>query len=583
MESDIKYIMWLRRWATPLNSASTPEHLETALKHVVAGLSELPEFSNCAIAISINTGENGIRADVSSGGAKLCFEWPNATQCACLSTVKERTITFFDSLPNGLCRDSGFVSGLCVPIISGEDKLGLFLVLSRQPLEKNHKSIALLETMLEHVGLATDRVKAIVFDRQRAKDMHTVNTIGGLITSKLNLKDMVKEIVSTLGTVLETDEVNVITYDNNRRELSFLASYFSDGSDLDRPEVYQLSNGINSWIIKNKKPLLMTDDTEKECVRLGIRHGGRPAKSWLGAPMIFKDQVVGVVSVQSYSKKQLYGEDSVLLLKAVANQCAVAVENARLFEQITEREAEKEQLYFSLTHDLLSLISPVDGFAKILSAMADDTAKKDINYIAGNIIKATEKITRFTEDILVYAKIKSGKLSLDISRCDIYTPLVSALSVYLPEFAMRKTKVEINGKTVNKEKCQYGDPIPVDLDVTQIERVFINLIGNAIKHAHSTIKITVLSSDTEIGVIFKDDGDGVEAKLCPKLFDEYYQVKSRIKGVGLGLPSVKKIIELHNGHVNIQSDIGHGFEVKLRWPKTLADKAKVNGMFASAL
>ncbi len=115
MESDIKYIMWLRRWATPLNSASTPEHLETALKHVVAGLSELPEFSNCAIAISINTGENGIRADVSSGGAKLCFEWPNATQCACLSTVKERTITFLTLYQTGFAVIQVLFRGYALP------------------------------------------------------------------------------------------------------------------------------------------------------------------------------------------------------------------------------------------------------------------------------------------------------------------------------------------------------------------------------------------------------------------------------------------------------------------------------------
>ena len=74
-----------------------------------------------------------------------------------------------------------------------------------------------------------------------------------------------------------------------------------------------MSDGINSWIINKREPLLMSYDTLAECKKLGIRHGGRPAKSWLGAPMIYKDKVAGVLSVQSYAKTGLYDALSIEL------------------------------------------------------------------------------------------------------------------------------------------------------------------------------------------------------------------------------------------------------------------------------
>ena len=285
----------------------------------------------------------------------------------------------------------------------------LFLAGSKKGTKLNSAATEAVKQTLHDTANTIKRLQEARLDRQRARDMETVNKIGRVITSKLKLDEMVKEVISTIGNVLETDEVNVIIYDEARGELSFLARYFADGSGLDGPEVYPLSDGINSWIIKNRQSLCMTYDTLAECEKMGIRHGGRPARSWLGSPMIYKGKVTGVLSVQSYDKTALYDENSALLIEAVANQCAVAVENARLFEEVIEREEDKERLYFSLTHDLLSLVNPVAGFAKLLKSVSPKTDDTNFGRMVENIISATNKITRFAEDILVYAKIKIGQ------------------------------------------------------------------------------------------------------------------------------------------------------------------------------
>lgn len=570
-----------------LNRANSKSALRSALDATLKELLDFLDFSYGAIRIRAGAGKADLVAETKSGGLSLCFDKLNAPDCVCkwaLEKGNSSVIVAGDSI--GLCCEVPFSTLVSAPIRIKGKNVGLFLAATSKKIVAQDDQIVLVNQICQNIGDTVKRTAAVESDHQRALDMKTVNAIGGLITSKLNLKDMVREIVSTLGGVLETDEVNVIMYDVVRRELSFLASYFADGAKLDRPEVHPLSDGINSWIIKNRKPLLMTYDTEEECAKLGIWHGGRPAKSWLGAPMIYHDRVVGVISVQSYTKTGLYDENSAYLIAAVANQCAVAVENARLFKEIIDREEEKERLYFSLTHDLLSLINPVAGFIKILKAIPPG-AEDDKAMLIDNITSATEKITRFAEDILVYAKIKSGKLALDISRQNVLGPIDSAIRVYLPELNMRSIDLSVNGhdigvsgmkypgsklKSMSLEKLLSIEPILADLDRAQMERVFLNCIGNSVKHARSKIEIVVKNSDSQVTCRVHDDGDGVPSSQCGALFEEFYQAGEKQKGVGLGLPSVKKIIELHDGVIKVVSDKGAGFTIEFSWPKTLADR-----------
>ncbi|MBI5815389.1 MAG: GAF domain-containing protein [Nitrospinae bacterium] len=411
-------------------------------------------------------------------------------------------------------------------------------------------------------------------------DLQTVNTIGRLITSKLTLKEMVREIVQNLGRVIETDEVNVVQYDGQRRELKFLASYFADGSNLKRPEVYPLSDGMNSWIIKNRTHLLIKSDTVAECAALGIRHGGSPAKSWLGVPLQFQEEVVGALSIQSYGKAGLYDERAIALLSTVAAQCAVAMENARLYEEVLEREIEKERLYFSLTHDLLSLVSPVSGFARLLKGLPPETPPEKVMELATSLVNSTARITRFVEDILVYAKIKSGKLALNIERADVFRALVPVISHLEPEMKMRRLTFSINGMKAGLGQAPTLGALEADFDVAQMERVFLNLVGNAVKYGQSEISVEVKQEGQEIICSVRNDGHGVAHGQVGLLFDEYYQAGVKNRGVGLGLPTVKRIVELHYGHITATSAEGKGFGIEFRWPRTLADRRELENVKA---
>jgi len=572
-------LAWYHGFVSSLGMARAPESLERALPDLLRMIIERLEARGGAVRVLAQTRGEPFLIEASEGMA-LCFDRLEISQCACHAALEQGEIVVTRDLEEAPCRAAGADAVVCAPIPAGDGVCGILMAGGGEACNPSPETLQVTRMALASLGQAVDRALEARRDHKMARDMETVNTIGQLITARLTLKDMAHEIVSRLGHVLETDEVNVILYDGERGELSFLASYMAEGDAKDRPEVYPVSDGMNSWIVKNRAPLLMTRDTVAECEALGIRHGGRPARSWLGAPMIYKDKVVGVLSVQSYHKAGLYDRDSVALIEAVANQCAVAVVNALLFGQIIEREQEKERLYFSLTHDLLSLISPIAGFARILKTMSRSGKTETIQDVTGHIQSATEKITRFAEDILVYAKIQSGKLALDIARRDVFESVEPAVRACLPEFELRDITVRLNGQPVTMSRATGGagahfvalETVTADLDRGQMERVFLNLIGNAVKHARSRIDVTVEADEKQVRCRVSDDGEGASPEQVEHLFDEYYQGDGKKKGVGLGLPAVKKIVELHQGVIRVVTAPGEGFAIEFSWPRTLADR-----------
>ncbi len=565
------------RVASLLNRVTDERELSSALTTILDTI--LPSIGASGGAIRVYEGQDksDITLNTNTGAAQYCFDNFDVEDCVCGAALQEDNGRMFVSsdISKTFCQEKGYANIACCSKKADGVNTVLFLAGYDAQIQPEAEAMETVEQTLEDIANTAKRLHMARQDRQRAQDMETVNKIGRVITSRLKLKEMVREIIATIGSVLETDEVNVILFDEARCELSFLARYFSDGSDLDQPEVYPLSDGINSWIIKNRQSLLMRYDTLTECEKLGIRHGGQPAKSWLGSPMIYKGKVTGVLSVQSYGKTALYDENSTALIEAVANQCAVAVENARLFEEVIKREEDKERLYFSLTHDLLSLVNPVSGFARILKSVSPEADSSSFEKIVENIISATDKITRFAEDILVYAKIKSGKLALDISRGNIFTTLDSAIKTYIPELELRNIVMTVNGREISLDTPLIGEVMDADMDRAQMERVFINCIGNAIKHTNTRIDIELSKKGKRIHCKIVDDGDGAPADVCETLFEEFYQAKTNgvtKKGVGLGLPTVKRIIELHEGVICAESSPGEGFGIEFSWPRTLADR-----------
>jgi len=514
------------------------------------------------IRICRDKGDIEVSAQAGKKLASFCFDELAAPGCMCGRAFTAGEPVCASEFEAAFCADKRFKTALCVPALMDGKPAGFIFLAAR---EKVDIDAGPLKLVADQMALMVSRLLRSAEMEKRLKTLQTVSRVGAIISSRLTLRELTQSVVEHLGEVLRTDRVNMVLYHRKEQKLEFIASYFSGEENRDEPEFYTLSDGMNSWIIKNRKPLLIREDSVIECAKKGIRHGGKPAKSWLGVPMVHDGKIIGVLSVQSYSQTNLYDDASTELLDLVAGQAAVAVVNARLYEGIARREIEKQKLYYSLTHDLLSFVTPITGYGEVIKRLSPEDMARKQEDLGDAVLASSLKIQRFVEDILLFAKIQSGMLTMHPGAVNLYQIIDQSLSNFQSEMEMRKLELYIEGERITQSSNRFPKKV-VTCDSLQIERVLNNCIHNAVKHAASRVEVTTRDASAEVQCTISDDGDGMPSEYVDRVFDEYYQHDNKKKGVGLGLPSVKMIVEQHGGNVWVESDVGAGFAFTFTLP-----------------
>jgi signal transduction histidine kinase len=556
------------------NPKSAPENLSSILKTLIS----LSGQKAGMLRMEYDDGSRSINIESAEKLPTFCFSRLDAPECICGNAIatskpKSHESEFKGKIEGVFCNQAGFTTVVNAPIsVSGNGNAvtGFLFLAGYQNLDLDVESI---ELAAKHLGLLAGRLEKHFETEKRLKNLETVSRVGTIISSQLELKELTRSVVDHLGKVIKNDRVNLVAYNQKEEALEFIATVISGEVDTNEPEVYPLSDGMNSWIIKNRRPLLIKENTVEECRAMGIRHGGKPAKSWLGVPILHRGMILGVLSVQCYKEAYAYNNSSTELLSMVANQVGVAMENARLYESTARREVEKQKLYFSLTHDLLSLVTPVSGYGEVISRMDPADFASRQNDLGKNLTSSANRITQFVEDILTFSQIQSGKLELHPENANLYQIIDHSVSNFQSELNMRKIDLYIEGKKVMDTFPRFPKKV-VTCDTLQIERVLNNCIQNAVKHASSKVELTTANTKKAVACTIYNDGKGMERALSSKVFDEYFQADRGKKGVGLGLPSVKRIVELHGGNVDIDTDLGKGFAFTFSLP---VKAVKVNG------
>jgi signal transduction histidine kinase len=211
----------------------------------------------------------------------------------------------------------------------------------------------------------------------------------------------------------------------------------------------------------------------------------------------------------------------------------------------------KEEFFNSVAHDLRTPLVGMQGYIKLLKEpkIPKEKRKKFLD----SMETSGQKITRLIEDILDVSKMQSGTLRLNKQNFELIPFIETVIISLKPQLTEKQLKLDIK---IPKK------PVTINADERLLERVFSNLLSNAIKHTPKAKKITIayksLKNFDEFTI--KDKGKGIEPEKLDKIFDKFYQVSSSEKsaGYGLGLAITKKIVELHEGTIKVQSKSGLG-------------------------
>ncbi len=226
-----------------------------------------------------------------------------------------------------------------VPLKLGDRVTGVMVAQSyTEGVLFNQDDLDLMEFVSTQVAVSIERKKAedalrvsLDVTQRYAERMALLNRIARAACSTLNLDNLLEIIYHEIITAVPSDSFFVALYDHHSEQIEFRIRV--DREVHERPHSRSLGNGLTAHVIKNKQSLLVHDyELEKDHLpKMNLWGTGQPSRSWLGVPILVGNEVLGLISVQSYSP-DAYGEREEELLTTIADTVAVAIENARLYE-----------------------------------------------------------------------------------------------------------------------------------------------------------------------------------------------------------------------------------------------------------
>jgi GAF domain-containing protein len=203
---------------------------------------------------------------------------------------------------------------------------------------------------------------------KRVAALQSLNTVSQAVSVETDLNILYQLIHREVSSIVGKVNFAIATYD--AQQDSITVPYMYDGQSTRSVEAFPMGEGLTSILIRTKRSLLLVDDTERKTKELGAKLVGKPAKSWLGVPLLVGGEVIGAILLQDLEQEGRFDKDDQLLMETLATQVAVAIRNARVLETLHKQASRQQQLY-----EITSKIRSSPNISGILETTASELTK----------------------------------------------------------------------------------------------------------------------------------------------------------------------------------------------------------------
>jgi two-component system NtrC family sensor kinase len=330
----------------------------------------------------------------------------------------------------------------------------------------------------------------------------------------------------------------------------------------------------NLRVVETKSPLALADvgndyphfHTEE------VVYSSGHIRSWLGVPLLIKDQVIGMITIDR-SEVQPFTAEETALAQTFAGQAAIAIENARLYDDLQQQMKQLQtaqlqlvqsaklaavgELAAGVAHELNNPLTSILGFAELLAAKRglSPEVRQDLDTITSEAYRARDIV----RGLLDFARQTKPMRT----RTDVNLLLRQTLAV------MRRHLEDSGIAVVDEYAPDLGF---LFLDESKMKQVALNLITNA---AHAmpnggTLRVSTFRTDDEVTIMIADTGEGISPENLERIFDPFFTTKPI--GTGLGLAVSLGIVQEHGGRIAVESVLGQGSTFTIKLPHALSGK-----------
>jgi signal transduction histidine kinase len=454
----------------------------------------------------------------------------------------------------------------------------------------------LLAAFATQAALAVENARYYQEERARAQELellrklreeqiqrlHDLHAAGLAVTSDLDLSELLKRVAEEARKITNADygALGVLN-----REKTELAQFITSGmapEEVEKMGPFPRGHGLLGAVIREGRTIRLAASSD-DARAVGVPDGHPVPHSFLGVPVKVRGEAIGNLYLINKAEGLAFTEQDETIVKMLAAQAAVAIENARLFAEserlLSELEAAhraRNRLHAYVNHDLRNALHGLSLWAERLEQRAAGPAEAfrqdEVQDIARKILRGGSHALRLVRDVLDLARLEEGRLQTWPRRVAIADLVEAAIDSIAPEADRRG--VDLVFDAPEKRVELVADP-------DRVLQITLNLLSNAVKFSPSGSTV-LLGTETENGkgtprvrpeggwvaIWVKDEGPGIAAEDLERAWGEFQQVnpEDRERGAGIGLALSRQMAEYMGGSLTVESQVGKGSRFTLWMP-----------------
>ncbi len=436
-------------------------------------------------------------------------------------------------LTQAVAADQGIVSLAIVPLSSRGKLLGILFTATRTRREFPDQDVQLLTSIASQIAVAVENARLFETQQRRAEQFRLISEVSRRITSILDIDELLSEIVRLVHEMMGYYMVGIGLVKGDEVIIRTGAGATWDDPTACLPRLKGGREGITGWVVRQGRPLIVPDVSQDG--RYARLSAAIETRSELAVPIKTKDAVIGVLDVQS-DRLDAFDEIDLAVLESLAAQAAIAIDNARLYEQTRQVAVIEERN--RLAHDLHDAVSQTLWTASLIADVLPTLWKED----AGEAHRNLDRLRQLTRGAL--AEMRT--LLLELRPAGLAEARLEALLRQLTDAIAGRKKL-----VVVFDVAGEAPSLPPDAKIA-LYRIAQEALNNVAKHAKATqVEVRLHCESGQVRLTVRDNGRG---------FDP-----SRVPSECLGLGIMYERAATVGAHLTIDSHIGQGTQVRVAW------------------
>ena len=470
--------------------------------------------------------------------------------------------------------DADFVtrSIIAVPMVSKGRAVGAIELLNRRdgaPFDEDDERLlrafaANSAVSIENARLFTQTDQAL---EARVEELSMMQRVDRDLNATLDYNQVMN---LTLGWALRMTGADVglvaviVELEDGVRGLRFLASQgypegFVAAHDGEGEDLWPLEQGIIGRVARTGKPeLVEAVDNDPDYVSKVPEMVAQ-----LTAPIRLEERIAGVITLESSQMGRL-DQEALEFVVRLADHAAIAIENARLFDQVRRANDAKTEFVSFVSHELKQPMTSIKGYTDLLTTGAAGELSDAQRNFLGTIRSNVNRMNTLVSDLLDVSRIESGRIRLKFADVSVEQVIEDVLRTI-------RGQLEVKGQTLEVEVSPDLPPVWGDQD--RLVQILTNMVSNAHKYTPEgglvTVRAQMWSNEQVAGeqdgfvlCSVTDTGVGISPEDQERLFTKYFRADNpavrSVAGTGLGLVITKSLVELQGGEIWVESEMGKG-------------------------